>query len=165
LVVGIAARQVGRLDLSVSLLEIASAELKRPALASFAELHCAVSLRLRGRSSDLSSARTHLETAAARARELSLPSLLEQAETELAALPGNPGDRSSVGADPRLRELTPREREVLALVATGFGDKEIAAELSLAAKTVSNHVHRIMRKANCGNRTELAVLATRNPVV
>jgi DNA-binding NarL/FixJ family response regulator len=52
--------------------------------------------------------------------------------------------------------LTPREREVLALVAAGQSDKEIGGELSIGSKTVSNYVSRLLRKGRCGNRTELA---------
>ena len=57
--------------------------------------------------------------------------------------------------------LTPRETEVFRLLAQGRTDKEIAGELFLSTKTVSNHVGSILRKTGAGNRTEAALLARR----
>jgi DNA-binding CsgD family transcriptional regulator len=56
--------------------------------------------------------------------------------------------------------LTPRERQVRALVERGRADKQIAAELGISAKTVEKHVGTIMRKAGAHNRTELASFAS-----
>lgn len=54
-------------------------------------------------------------------------------------------------------KITPRESEILELVARGLSNKEIGAELSISEGTVKNHLHRIMQKLNAGNRTELVV--------
>jgi two-component system nitrate/nitrite response regulator NarL len=58
-----------------------------------------------------------------------------------------------------LRSLTPKEREVLALVADGADNLKIAAMLSIAERTVKVHVTSIYRKLRAQNRVELALLA------
>lgn len=58
--------------------------------------------------------------------------------------------------------LTPREREVLALVAGGCANKEIARQCAIGEETVKHHLTRIFDKVGASNRTELAMLATRN---
>jgi DNA-binding NarL/FixJ family response regulator len=60
------------------------------------------------------------------------------------------------------RDLSEREMEVLALVAEGKSNGEIAAELSLAEKTVRNHVSAILAKLGLTNRIEAATYAVRN---
>jgi DNA-binding NarL/FixJ family response regulator len=55
------------------------------------------------------------------------------------------------GAGPR---LTPREREVLALLAQGLGNKQIAWELSVSEHTVKYHVSSMYAKLGAGSRTE-----------
>lgn len=57
----------------------------------------------------------------------------------------------------RFAALTPREREVAALVAHGRSNKEIAAELVISLATVKDHVHSILTKS--GLRTRAAVAA------
>lgn len=59
-------------------------------------------------------------------------------------------------ADP-LAELTPTERDVAALVATGASNAEIAAQLHLSHGTVKNHVSMILRKLEQPDRTRLAL--------
>jgi DNA-binding NarL/FixJ family response regulator len=58
--------------------------------------------------------------------------------------------------------LTPREREVLALVTAGCANKEIARQCAVSEETVKHHLTRIFDKVGASNRTELAMLATRN---
>jgi DNA-binding NarL/FixJ family response regulator len=58
-------------------------------------------------------------------------------------------------ADPELDQLTPREREVLQLIARGYRYKEIAARLHLSARTVESHVSAVLRKLQLSNRNEL----------
>lgn len=58
-------------------------------------------------------------------------------------------------------ELTPREREVLALVARGHTNGEIAKELFISTKTASVHVSNILAKLGAATRTEAATLATK----
>ena len=61
------------------------------------------------------------------------------------------------GADPQAEvELTRREREVLALVALGRTDPEIAEALTISPKTASRHVHNILGKLNMHRRSEAA---------
>jgi DNA-binding NarL/FixJ family response regulator len=59
------------------------------------------------------------------------------------------------------RDLTPREMEVLAEVATGKSNPEIAESLNLSEKTVRNHVSAILHKLGVSNRIEAATLAIR----
>jgi DNA-binding NarL/FixJ family response regulator len=60
-----------------------------------------------------------------------------------------------LGADPQLETLTPREREVLQLIARGYLYKEIAARLSLSVKTIEAHVSSVLRKLQLSTRHEL----------
>ncbi|KAB1909008.1 response regulator transcription factor [Micromonospora tulbaghiae] len=60
---------------------------------------------------------------------------------------------------PRLSALTEREREVLALVAAGLSNDEIAARLVLSPATAKTHVSRIMTKTRVRDRAQLVVLA------
>jgi DNA-binding NarL/FixJ family response regulator len=62
-------------------------------------------------------------------------------------------------------DLTPREREVLELVAGGATDKEIAAEFSLSVYTVKSHVRSILNKLHVANRREAAGLALKKGLV
>ncbi len=57
--------------------------------------------------------------------------------------------------------LTPREHEILALVAEGRGNAEIGARLFISAKTVSVHVSNLMAKLGAASRTEAVALARR----
>jgi DNA-binding NarL/FixJ family response regulator len=58
-----------------------------------------------------------------------------------------------------LTELTPREREVLNLIATGASNREIAEILCITEKTVKNHVSSILSRLNLRDRTQAAVFA------
>ncbi len=61
--------------------------------------------------------------------------------------------------------LTPRENEVLTLLADGSSNAEIAADLSISPKTVSRHRENIMRKLNLHSRTELVKYAIRKGII
>ena len=65
--------------------------------------------------------------------------------------------QDEVGAD-----LTPREREVLALLATGMSNGEIAARLMLSVGTVRLHVSNILAKLGAPNRTSAAIIAVKH---
>jgi DNA-binding NarL/FixJ family response regulator len=64
------------------------------------------------------------------------------------------------GAGPR-DALTPREREVLALIGRGFANKRIALELGIAEKTVKTHVGHVLAKLGVSDRTQAALHAAR----
>jgi DNA-binding NarL/FixJ family response regulator len=59
-------------------------------------------------------------------------------------------------SDPELDLLTPRERDVLRLLARGYAYKEIASELFISIKTVETHVSSVLRKTQLSNRYELS---------
>ena len=61
--------------------------------------------------------------------------------------------------------LTPREREVLALVVAGYPNKEIARTFSVSEETVKHHLTRMFDKVGAANRLELAMLATERGLV
>jgi DNA-binding NarL/FixJ family response regulator len=72
-----------------------------------------------------------------------------------AAGPGS----AAAGPDERLRDLTPREREILAHVGRGQSNTEIAQELVLSPLTVKTHVSRLFLKLGARDRAQLVVLA------
>ena len=82
----------------------------------------------------------------------------------VAALQGGGGAAASGdAADPKaalLASLSPREREILACIARGASNKEIARELAIAETTVKIHVQHILRKLGLGSRVQAAVFAT-----
>jgi DNA-binding NarL/FixJ family response regulator len=61
--------------------------------------------------------------------------------------------------DPELDQLTPREREVLRLIARGYTYKEVAARLHLSVKTIETHVSAVLRKLQLSSRHELTTWA------
>jgi DNA-binding NarL/FixJ family response regulator len=63
--------------------------------------------------------------------------------------------------DPELDLLTPREREVMRLLARGYAYKEIARRLSISIKTVETHASAVLRKLQLSSRNELASWAAR----
>ena len=70
--------------------------------------------------------------------------------------------RSSARSDePGLADLTPRELEVLVLIARGRANKEIARDLGISIKTVKTHVGNILSKLHIVDRTQAALYAVR----
>jgi len=57
-------------------------------------------------------------------------------------------------------KLTPREQEIVGLVATGANNEEIAHQLYISPKTVKNHITNILSQLNLRSRTQIAILAT-----
>ncbi|HEV7771686.1 MAG TPA: AAA family ATPase [Conexibacter sp.] len=64
---------------------------------------------------------------------------------------------SAVGALPN--GLSPREAQILGLVAQGLSNKEIGGTLAISEHTAANHIRSILRKTDCANRTEAASFA------
>jgi DNA-binding NarL/FixJ family response regulator len=58
-------------------------------------------------------------------------------------------------------QLTPREQEVLQLIATGCSNREIAEKLYISERTVKNHVNSVLRRLNLRDRTQVAILAAK----
>ncbi len=72
---------------------------------------------------------------------------------------------SPTPADPGLEQLTSREREVLALLGLGLSNKELAARLYVAEKTVKTHVSAILAKLQVADRTQAALYAVHHGLV
>ncbi len=78
----------------------------------------------------------------------------------LDAFSGAPAER-----DDELDRLTPREQEVMRLIARGYTYREVASELVLSIKTVETHVSAVLRKLQLSDRRELARWAAGRGVV
>jgi DNA-binding NarL/FixJ family response regulator len=78
----------------------------------------------------------------------------------LDAFSGSPADH-----DDELDRLTPREVEVMRLIARGYTYKEVATELVLSVKTIETHVSAVLRKLQLSDRRELARWAAGRGVV
>ena len=64
-----------------------------------------------------------------------------------------------------LDELTPREREIVQLVAGGRTSKEISAALSLSPKTIEAHRASILKKLNLRSASQMVLHAVRNNII
>lgn len=69
------------------------------------------------------------------------------------------------GDDPGADALTPRELQVIQLLAAGKSNKQVAAELKVSTRTVESHRHHIMRKMNFTSFSDLVRFAVRNNLV
>ena len=61
---------------------------------------------------------------------------------------------------PQLEQLTPREKEVLKLIAQGLNNREIAKNLFISERTVKNHVNSVLSRLNLRDRTQAAIFAS-----
>ena len=83
-----------------------------------------------------------------------------------ASLLGDGGSRSGLTADgAELARLSPRERELVTLVARGHTDAQIAGQLYITVRTVSSHLDRIRDKTGCRRRADLTRLALSSGLV
>jgi two-component system, NarL family, response regulator LiaR len=90
------------------------------------------------------------------------PAVAARVLEEVAASPGTAAPAAPPASAPRTDPgLTPREREVLELMARGLANKRIALELGIAEKTVKIHVSRILHKLGVADRTQAALYAVR----
>ena len=127
------------------------------ALAPLAHTHCDFGdmLLRRGYPGDVAKASAHLHEAGERADRLRLPMLA-----------GRVAARRERVADPPPKpaapdNLTSRETDVLRLIAIGRSNADIALALEIGHSTVATHVHSILAKTGCANRTEAAAYAAR----
>ena len=67
--------------------------------------------------------------------------------------------------DELLEQLTPRENEVLRLLADGLGNKEIALKLSVSEHTIKFHIHSILGKLGAASRTEAVTRGLRSGLI
>jgi DNA-binding CsgD family transcriptional regulator len=103
-------------------------------------------------------------TSVATAREVAHRLGAEPLLAELRVLGRASPERRSA-ASKRDTVLTPREQEVLQLVAQGRSNADIARHLYISAKTVSVHVSNILAKLGAGGRTEAVALARRDGIL
>ena len=75
------------------------------------------------------------------------------------------GEIPEAEIDPELDQLTPREREVLRLIARGYLYKEVAQQLGISPKTVEAHVGAVLRKLQLSSRHELSRWAVERRLV
>jgi DNA-binding CsgD family transcriptional regulator len=109
-------------------------------------------LLARGRPEDRARADSLLTTVVALAEEIGMAALVARAR----AL-GSPQLTQVALPD----GLSPREIEILRLVARGLSNREIGGELTISEHTAANHVRSILRKTGSANRTEAASYAHR----
>jgi two-component system NarL family response regulator len=69
-----------------------------------------------------------------------------------------PPGQGSQNPSQRLNGLTQRERDVLACLAAGGGNRAIAEQLGIAEGTVRSHVHVLLQKLQVSNRTQAALI-------
>ncbi|MEV2191180.1 response regulator transcription factor [Streptomyces phaeochromogenes] len=87
-------------------------------------------------------------------------SMLDPATTArlMASLRADPAGTPAVA--PELASLSPRERDILALIGDGLTNREIGKNLFLSEKTVKNHISRLLAKLGVQRRVQAAVLAS-----
>jgi len=96
----------------------------------------------------------HAVRVVASGEALLAPSVTRRLISEFAARPGRDRPRPTA-----LAGLTPRETEVLRLIARGRSNAEIAADLVIAEQTVKTHIGRILAKLNLRDRAQAVVFA------
>jgi DNA-binding NarL/FixJ family response regulator len=95
--------------------------------------------------------------AVAHGESLLAPTIAQKVMSRFSALPSKP--------TPLYDELTPRELEVLKLIAEGLCNKEIAQELVISEKTVKNHINNIFSKLHVNDRSQAMLYAIRMGLV
>jgi two-component system, NarL family, response regulator LiaR len=73
--------------------------------------------------------------------------------------------RLAANGKERPNQLTPRQREILRLLAAGLENKQIARRLGIGVHTVKTHVSRVLQKLGAASRTEAVVLAMRDRLI
>ena len=98
-----------------------------------------------------------LAAAEATQRAMRMAEILDEALAALEAADGV----ADAPRTPPVTQLSPREKEVLALVAEGHTNKAIAEALYVSPNTVKTHVASLLNKLQAGSRTQLAAIAAR----
>jgi DNA-binding NarL/FixJ family response regulator len=93
----------------------------------------------------------------ARGDALLSPTITKRLIAEFAARPAQP----TASTGPELAAITDREREVLALIAEGLANAEIAQALHIERGTVKTHVAHLLTKLNARDRVQLVIIAHR----
>lgn len=83
------------------------------------------------------------------------PGIVEKMIAQVPTLEPN----RDIEAPPGIKELTPREREVLRMIAAGASNREIASNLFLSEGTVRNHISHVLTRLNVRDRTQAAIVA------
>ena len=117
--------------------------------------------RVHAQTGDHRAAVARLRAAHALATEIGNPQRLAEAEAALAEVAG-PASAAGHAAPPRPENVTVRQAEVLALLATGLSNKQIAAELYLSTATVERHLATIYRNLGLAGRVDAARFAMEN---
>lgn len=153
LYLGVAARHLGRHDEAVADFEAAARACATNGAAGFhVEARCELAAALARRAGPRDSARAHTMAAdvVKQARALGMTPWVARARELAARLREERGD-----------PLTPREREVTALIADGLTNRQIAERLVLSERTAQNHVQHVLTKLGLPNRGQIAVWVTR----
>ncbi|MFE1311595.1 response regulator [Streptomyces sp. NPDC058755] len=87
-------------------------------------------------------------------------SLLDPATTARLMRSLRAGPAETPALPPELASLSPRERDILALIGDGLTNREIGNKLYLSEKTVKNHISRLLAKLGVQRRVQAAVLAS-----
>jgi DNA-binding NarL/FixJ family response regulator len=85
------------------------------------------------------------------------PAVAQKVMRQFSVLPGK--------QTPLVDDLTPRESEVLKLIASGLNNRQIAGELTLSEKTVKNHINNIFSKLHVYDRSQAILYAIREGLV
>jgi DNA-binding CsgD family transcriptional regulator len=114
------------------------------------------SMRLaRNADGDVDAARALLQDARTEAERMDMRALVEQIDDVRRSTAQTTSPSYPAG-------LSTRETDVLRLVSSGLGNREIAERLFLSPNTVANHIRAILAKTHSANRTEAAAFAIRN---
>ena len=153
---GKAAAALGSLEEAIADLTTAariSTTIGTPGFAVEASVELAAALARRGTRADSDRARALLAAAAPDACHLGMTPFSQRIEDLRARLP----------AGPESSPLSPREREVAALVRQGLTNQQIAAALYVSERTAQNHVQHILTKLGFANRSQIAVWSSASP--
>jgi DNA-binding NarL/FixJ family response regulator len=99
-------------------------------------------------------------------KEAPLPDLVRAIEmVAQGAVYIDPALASLLMDDNRAEQLTPREREILRMIADGLGNEQIGTRMFISPQTVRTHVGRAMQKLEVHSRTEAVAVALRQKLI